>query len=145
MTIKKVYRNVELVINLLGDTTTLKDETVLNDICISFNNVVCLDKNEEFNSLIKKQQKNSAHILMPDPKPFDELRILLKMLNNFMLLTEQFTQFSIEAITIIREEDEISALGAEMYLGSISEITFSPSARSHWTNPQLMQTILLLG
>ena len=144
MTIKKVFRNVELIINLLGDTTTVKDENIMEDICMSFFNVVCLDKNEEFNSLIKKQQQNSNHILMPNPKPFDEIRILLKMLNNFLLLTEQFTNFSIESIIVI-EDDEIYAHGTEMYLGDISEITFSPSTRAHWTNPQLIQTILLLG
>jgi len=144
MTIKKVFRNVELIINLIGETTLVKNENIMEDICMSFNGVVCLNKNEEFNSLIKKQQQNNNHILMPNPKAFDEIRILLKMLNNFLLLTEQFTNFSIESI-IILGEDEIYAHGTEMYLGKISEITFSPSARAHWTNPQLMQTILALG
>lgn len=144
MTIKKVYRNIELTINLLGNTSMMTEENVIEDICLSFNEVVCLDKHEEFNSLMQKQQKNNRHILMSTPKPFDKIRLLLKMLNNYLISTNQFTLFSIESITIF-EEDEITAHGSEIYLGDISEITFSPSTRSHWTKPQLMQIILLLG
>jgi hypothetical protein len=144
MTIKKVFKNIEIVINILGKTTEINDETIMEDICISFSDVICLNKNEEFNSLIKKQQQTTKYILVPNPKAFDELRILLKMLNNFLLVTKQFTNFSIETITIIGEK-EITAHGSEMYLGSISDISFSPTSRSHWTSPQTMYNIIALG
>ena len=143
MTVKKVYRNIEIIFNILGETTTINEETVLLDICLSFNNIVCLDKNKPFNELVKLQQQNSHHLLVNNPKPFDEIRILIKMINNFLLITGQFTNLSIESISIILE-DEIYAHSSEIFLGDMASITFSPSSRSHWTKPQLMNAILEL-
>ncbi len=144
MIIKKVYRNIHIDVNILKDTLTIQEENVIEDICMTFEDIKVLDKLEKFDSLIKQQQKYNKHLLINNPKPFDNLRILLKMLNNFLIVTKQSLNFSIEAITYLGD-DELYVHGSEMYLGNISNITFSPSSRSHWTKPQIVNTIIQLG
>lgn len=144
MILKKVYRNIHLDINIMGSSTTIENETVLEDICMTFSEAIILNKLEEFNTLINKQQQNNRHILIDNPKPFDAIRLLIKLINNFLIVTKQSLNFTFEALTYLGD-DEIYAHSSEMYLGNISNITFSPLTRSHWTNPQLINQIINLG
>lgn len=142
MRIKKCYGAYVIIFEILSDTSEILLESELEQICFSFEDSTLLDKRLPYNDLIKLQQKFNKHILIAENiKPFDELRILLKFLTNFLVITKQFNNFFIESITF-RGEDEIIAYGTEIFQGDISSISFSPTARMGWTNPQLLDKII---
>jgi len=141
MRIKKYYNNVIVIFETINDNIIIKHESVIFDIVSTFEETALLNKNIEFDKLIKLQQKNPRHILIPyNTKPLDNIRIMLKMLNNFLRVTNQSYDFIIESI-IVQNDIEILAYGHEIYLNSIKDITFSPLARSKWSNPQLIAKI----
>ena len=144
MIIKKNYNNIYLEFYILENTYIIDYEPILKDICVTFDNTTLLNKQEDFNSPIKKQQKTNKYILINDPQVFDNIRVLIKMINNFLIRTKQSTKFSLETL-ILQSDELIQAHGSEMYLKDIKDITFSPTARSHWSNPHLMNEIINLG
>jgi len=142
MRIRKYYNEFELVLELLDNETEIVFEQTIMDILQAFDNTTLLNSNIEFNDLIKLQQSNPRHILIPyEIKPFDNMKIILKLLNNFFKVTNQSHLFMIESLTK-RDEIELIAYGSEIYLEPINKMSFSPSTRMKWVDPQLINKII---
>lgn len=142
MRIKKYYGAYIIIFDIISDTPEILFEPELEQLCFSFEDSKILDKRLPHNELIRLQQKYTKHILLAtDIKPFDELRLLLKFLTNFLIITNQAQNFFIESITY-RTDYEIIAYGTEIFYGDISSISFSPTARMGWSNPQLIEKII---
>jgi len=145
MRIKKYFGQFTIVLEILSDYKELEFEDVLSDICRSFDESKLLNKTIIHNELVKQQQKYPKHILIPfEVEYIDNLRILLKLINNFLTTTNQSKYFMMD-MPYVQGDEEIIAYGNEIYLNPIDEITFSPIARSFWSNPQLINTIIHKG
>lgn len=145
MKIKKYYGSYTVIFDLLNDETEIMFEKELDDIFFSFEESTIINKTLPYNDLIKLQQSNPKHILVENEvRPLDHIRLLLKFLNNFLCITQQTKNFVVDSL-ILQGEKEIIAYGSEIYQYSIKNITFSPTARLKWSNPQLINKIIDKG
>jgi len=145
MKIKKYYGSYTVIFDLLNDETEIMFEKELDDIFFSFEESTIINKTLPYNDLIKLQQTNPKHILINNEvKPLDHIRLLLKFINNFLYITQQTKSFIVDSL-ILHGEKEIIAYGSEIYQYPIENITFSPTARLKWSNPQLINKIIDKG
>jgi len=145
MRIKKHFGLFTVIFDMLSDDYIIHFEKELEDIFLSIENATLIDRRIPYDDLIKIQQKNPKHILIPSTvKLFDDIRLLIKLVNNFLIATNQNEKFMIETL-IFHGEDEIIAYGSEIYPYPTTQITFSPTARLSWSNPQLINKIIDVG
>ena len=153
MILKKTIENTILYFEIKGSTLVLEQEKILIDIVKSLNDFKFINKKQPFNDLIKEQQKHQKFILVDfNFKPFDELKFLCKAVFNFLIETEQTKKFMIDVIEIKIGNDAIVVYGTEQFfiydehgykINSFKEITFSPTIRTQWSDPTLIEKILL--
>jgi len=145
MRVKKYYSSFTIILDILLDDNKIEFEKELEEIFNSFDEITLLDRNIPHNDIIKLQQKNPKHVLLTtEIKPFDNIRLLLKFVHNFLIITNQSRKFSVETL-MLQGEEEIIAYGTEIYQYPIQGITFSPIARAKWSNPQLINKIIDKG
>ena len=115
MRIKKYYGAYTITFDLLTDEINLMFEKELDDIFFSFEETTILNKSLPHNELIKLQQANPKHILIVgEVKPLDHIRLLLKFVNNFLIITNQTTKFTVDTLNL-HGENEIIAFLVEGY------------------------------
>ncbi len=145
MKLKKIYNdNVVIYFEILNSVLVLENEKILEDIIISLSNFVFINRNKPFNELIKIQQKYPKHILIDfDSSSFDELKFIIKSIYNFLIETNQLKNFIIDSMEIPIENSCIIVYATEIMQNKITNnITFSPTIRSYWSNPLLIECIL---
>lgn len=153
MIIKKTIGNTKLYFEIKGSTLVLEKEKILTDIINSLNGFKFINKNKPFNELIKEQQKHQKFILVNfDSKPFDEFKLLCKVVFNFLTETDQTNNFMIDIIEIKNGDDDIVIYGTDQFFAYdehgykvkfTNGISFSPTIRMHWSEPKLIEKILL--
>lgn len=130
--------------NVLGDTVTIDNDEVLDNIVCSLENIVFINRDQPFESLIKHQQKHYKHILVDFvPKPFNECHYMVSAINNFLAATSQNQSFMLDRI-VINDGDGLTLFGTEYLRENISATTtFSPTIRSYWVDSLTIEKILI--
>lgn len=143
MILKKYLYAYSLSFNIMNDKLEIEYAEILDDIINTFDDLSIFNRQLEFNKLVKLQQSNNKHALLDFDKitTIDHFKILIKFINNFLIVTKQHENFSLESITW-HGENELFAYGSEIFMYSIESITFSPTARTHWKNPGLIDQII---
>lgn len=145
MQIKKNIGSFTIIINMNGYETNIQHYDILLDIFGSFENAIILNNNIKADVLMQLNQSGNSTILTTEePKKFDELRILLKLISNFFIYTNQVQFFNIEYIEKQMNDDSIIAFGSEIYNGDLKKLIFSPSLRAKWKNPQFINNLINL-
>lgn len=144
MILKKQYRGIIVYFDIVGDSLTLNNENILNDIITSLDDFKFINREQPFNKLVKEQQKYNKHILVEyEPKMFDEQKFIVKAIYNFLVETNQHTKFILDRVNLIIDDDEIIIYGAELLRENLSNnTTFSPTIRACWNKPDLIEKIL---
>lgn len=143
MQVKKHFRSIKAVFNLHNDKTTIDKFEVLEDIFVSLENSIIVDKNIKPEKLMEINQSGLKPLMINgDFKPLDNIRILLKLVSNFFIYTNQVQDFTLEYIEFIDNDEEIIAYGSEIYHGDLTKITFTPTIRSKWRNPQIFNNLI---
>ena len=134
----KFYFNEYILEVEFDKTLELKDTEILEDIFESFSEAIIL--NRESKSFFNDSQQNNKYVsITHDTNTYTDLELLLRIVNNFMNETKQ--QHIVASITK-RLEFDVIIDGFELNNTDINECIFSPIARMHWKNPQIIQNIL---
>ena len=137
-------RGIELTFNILTDTLKPINFNLIEDICFSFDDSIIIDSSLPFEKLVIEQQKYTKYILSPSINSLVRIQLILRLIDNFLIVTKQHLSFNVERINMIIDDVELSAYGSEMFNGDISSLSFSPSIRTKWTDPQLFQEIITI-
>ena len=131
---------------IIGDKLSLEKEEIIENIIISLDGIKFIHKNQPFNDWIKEQQKYNKHILVDFiPKPLDELKFIVKAIYNFLVETNQISYFMIDCVEMVFEKNKIIVYATELLRENLQHnTTFSPTVRSCWENPRLIEKILRL-
>jgi hypothetical protein len=142
--LKKQIGNTILFFDILDNATELISEDILADMITSIEDIKFINREQPFNDLIKQQQKYQKHILVTfDTRPHDELRLLVTSTYNFLVHTNQHKKFMVDSIEVLRDNASIIVYGTEGFSGNLNDkTTFSPSIRSCWRNPLMIEQIL---
>lgn len=144
MRLQKCYGQFSLIFQII-EKANLKDEDLLEDLMISFEDALIINKNQEFKELSKEQSKNLKHILVPfDNEVFieiDTILVLNKLVMNFLEVTEQNKNFMLYKTEGRFDNSKFITESNEYYLGSLNNISFSPLARQHWRKPSKMLSL----
>lgn len=145
MKLKKQFENIIIYFDIHGNSLSLEKENVLVDIINSLDDFKFINRDQTFDNLIKIQQKYPKHILVNyEPKQFDELKFKIKSIYNFLSVTNQIKNFMLDSIETTIDDETIIIYSTEILREDISSnTTFSPLIRSQWTNPDLVEKILL--
>lgn len=143
MQIKKNIRSFTIIFNLNGSRNKIEKYDVLEDLFLSFEDVIIVNKNIKPQELMKINQSGKKTLMIDgDIQPFDEIKILLKLVNNFFIHTNQIQYFSLEFIEKELDEETLIVYGSEIYLGDLNKINFTPTIRSRWRNPQIINNLI---
>ena len=144
MQIKKKLAEFTVVFNLNRYNDTIDMFEILESIIMSFQNTILLDKNIKPEKLMELNQSGKRTLLTDsEVKPYDTIRILTKLISNFFIYTNQVQDFTLEHIEVeLDEETSIIIYGSEIYQGDLRKITFTPTIRSKWRNPQVINNLI---
>jgi len=145
MQIIKKIGNIKAFINIHKNELQIELEDILNDIFISMENTIIVDKKIKPEKLMEINQSGKKPILADNPKNLDEIKILLKLISNFFIYTQQTTFFTLESIELEYKNNTIIAFGSEIYQGDLNDLTFSPLIRAKWKNQKIMNALIQLG
>lgn len=145
MQLKKHFGVVTLYFDINGNTVTIDEEGILEDIVTSLEGITFIYNDQPFNDLVKEQQKTQKHILVDfKPSVFDELKFMMKSIYSFLDYTNQLSNFIIDRFEVVQDGETIIVYSTELLRRSLSDkTTFSPTVRSFWkTNPLKSETII---
>ena len=144
MKIKKNYKGLTAYFDILGKELNIESDDILKNMLESIDGFKFIYKDQPFNTLVKEQQKNIKHILVTfEPEVHDELKFKIKVIYNFLVETNQHKSFSIDSIEIPMGDDTLIVYGIEILRKQLNDKTgFSPTIRSEWSNPMLLEKIL---
>ena len=144
MKLKKQFNEITLYFEILNFDNELQQESVLEDLIVSLTDIKLIYRTQPFDDLIKVQQQYPKHILTTfEPKPFDEVKLLISSIYNFLVETNQYRNFMIDNVELNYKNNAIVAYGTEgLLVGLDDKTTFSPLVRSCWRNPLLVEQIL---
>lgn len=143
MQLRKKYGSLTVLLNIHGFETEIKHHETLDDLFNSFENSTIINKNIKPEKLMEINMSGTKTIMSDDiPNPYDELRILIKLVSNFFIFTNQVQDFTLESIEKEVEENTYIFFGSEVYQKDLRNITFTPTLRSKWRNPQIIQNLI---
>jgi hypothetical protein len=145
MKLKKRFNDITVCFEILDTEFSIKKEYVLKDILYSLENIKFINRDKPFNELIKIQQRYPDHILVDfEPEQTDAFKYLVKIVYNFLIVTDQVKHFMVENIHIHLDNTEVILYSSELLRKNVyNNVTFSPSIRSCWNNePNLIEKIL---
>lgn len=144
MKIKKNYKGLTAYFDILGKELNIESDDILKNMLESIDGFKFIYKDQPFNTLVKEQQKNIKHILVTfEPEVHDELKFKIKAIYNFLVETNQHKSFSIDSIEIPMGDSTLIVYGIEILRKQLNDKTgFSPTIRSEWSNPILIEKIL---
>jgi len=146
MQVKKYIRSFTVIFNIHGFNTNIKYYEVLEDLFLSFENSILINKNIKPEKLMEINQSGKNSIMVDsDPKAYDEIRILVKLISNFFIHTNQVQDFTLESIEKEIDGGSIIANGMEIYNGDLRDLTFAPTIRSKWKNPQIVNNLIQMS
>jgi len=143
MQIKKYIKSFTIVFNMNGSKSKIDKFNILEDLFLSFEDVTVVNKNIKPEKLMEINQSGKKTLMIDSIiQPFDEIKILLKLVTNFFIYTKQIQDFSLEFIEKELDEETLIVYGSEIYLDELNKITFSPTMRTKWRNPQIINNLI---
>lgn len=143
MQIKKHFNSITAVFNTNNDKLEMNNQNILEDIFLSLENVIVVEKNIRPEKLMELNQSGMKPLIINgETRQLDSIRILLKLVSNFFIHTNQVQDFTLEYIETNINDTTIIAYGSEVYQDDLRQITFSPTIRSKWRNPQMFNTLI---
>lgn len=132
-----------LLFQIINKKLELDHKNDLEEIITLFEDITLIDSNLPFDESVKLRAKNQKHILINHQvKTLDEYRLLVTLINNFLIASNQHTEFILESIEIPINENSIIIHGTEVLYCDLSELSLSPILRSKISNPQFFNKII---
>ena len=143
MQLKKIIGSFTITFNIHGFNEKIEHFDTLKSIFLSFENTLIVHRTIKVEELMKINQSGKSTIITDSNiHIYDEIRILVKLVSNFFIFTNQAQHFTLEVIEKEIDDGVIIVYGTEVYNGNLKEITFSPSIRAKWKNPQLINNLI---
>jgi hypothetical protein len=146
MQLKKFIRSFTVIFNVHGFRHNIEKYEILEDLFLSFENSIIIKKNIKPEKLMEINQSGKSTIMVDsDTQAYDELRILVKLVSNFFIYTNQVQDFTLESVEKEIDDGTITTFGSEIYKDDLRELTFSPTIRSKWRNPQIINDLIQMS
>lgn len=144
MKLKKSLNNISIFLDVLSENLIINDFDILENIINSIDGFKFINRNKEFNELIKIQQLHNKYVLVDfEPKILDEYKYLINIIYNFLSITKQLHLFMLDNIEIkIDNTTTIVIYSTEILKLTNNNLLFSATIRSDWSNPVLVEKIL---
>lgn len=142
MQIKKEFDEMIIFFNVLGNTVDIEKIDILENSLLSAFQVKLIKRDKPFNEMIKLQQKYSKHIIVDyEIGQFDDFRLLVRIVKNFLRETSQVKFFSLDRIELKNENGLIMFEPDLLRIPIGEKATISPVIRSCWLDPNLIEKI----